>query len=263
MLVVVLTPTADAGFALAWEKNWLTLSAPGLPGGTVRIHYLEAYLRSGSTNRDWLKSTIPHRTTVVSATHKRIELLCRVEPAVEVTHVIEAGADEVTFRLTAVNRGAEFADVQWAQPCIRVDRFTGMKQEDYFQRCFVWTENGPTLLHRTKRTDKARYVPGQVYVPKDVPLADVNPRPISPERPVNNLIGCYSADGKTVLATAFDHTQELFQGVGVCIHADFRLGGLKPGETKKLLGKIYWTAADLDKLKARYEKDFPSAASVR
>jgi hypothetical protein len=48
----------------------------------------------------------------------------------------------------------------------------------------------------------------------------VNPRPLSLDRPVNNLIGCFSADGKYLLANAWDKPQELFQGVIVCIHND-------------------------------------------
>ena len=249
---------ADAGFELQWEKNFLTLKAPGLPGGEIKIHYLEAYLRSGSTNQDWLKSMLRHRTTLISADKRRIELRCDVEPGVVVEHLILAGADEVTFKVKAHNPSKKFADVQWAQPCMRVDKFTGRDQSNYFERCFIWTANGPTLLHQTKRSYKALYVPGQVYVPAGVDLADVNPRPISLDRPINNLIGCYSADGKSILATAFSDSQELFQGVAVCIHADFRIGGLPAGATKELVGKLYWMPADLDKLKLRYDRDFPT-----
>jgi hypothetical protein len=165
----------------------------------------------------------------------------------------------VTFTIVARNLGDRFVDVQWAQPCMRVDKFTGRRQEDYFERCFIFTDKGLALLHQTKRTDKAIYTPGQVYVPSGVPLEDVNPRPISPEKPVNNLIGCYSSDGKTILATAFDRTQELFQGVAVCLHADFRIGGLKAKEVKTISGKLYWLPADVPALLRRYEKDFPSA----
>ena len=34
-------------------------------------------------------------------------------------------------------------------------------------------------------------------------------------------------------------------------------GGLKPGETKKIHGKLYIVPADVAKLALRYEKDFP------
>jgi hypothetical protein len=107
---------------------------------------------------------------------------------------------------------------------------------------------------------KARYMPGQVWCPKEVPRMDVNPRPLSELVPSNGLIGCYSADEKRILAVAFEPYQELFQGVRACIHADFRIGGLKPGETKNVKGKIYVVPADVDALLKRYARDFPGDA---
>ena len=60
-----------------------------------------------------------------------------------------------------------------------------------------------------------------------------------------------------ILATAWEPYQELFQGVIVCIHSDFRIGGLRSGETKVARGKIYVVAADVDALLTRYRRDFP------
>ena len=77
---------------------------------------------------------------------------------------------------------------------------------------------------------------------------DVNPRPLSKLVPSNGLIGCFSKDESKIFATAFEPYQELFQGVAVCLHADFRLGGLKPGETKDIRGKIYVVPSDVDAL---------------
>ena len=104
---------------------------------------------------------------------------------------------------------------------------------------------------------KARYIPGQVWCPKGVGRDDVNPRPLSEIVPSNGLIGCYSADESMVMATAFEPYQELFQGVAHCVHSDFRIGGLKPGETKTIRGKIYFTSSDIPSLLKRYERDFP------
>jgi hypothetical protein len=39
--------------------------------------------------------------------------------------------------------------------------------------------------------------------------------------------------------------------------ATFRIGGLAPGETKQIHGKIYIVPNDVAALLARYEKDFP------
>jgi hypothetical protein len=56
---------------------------------------------------------------------------------------------------------------------------------------------------------------------------------------------------------AWEPYQEIFQGVIACIHSDFRLGGLKPGETKIIRGKIYLVPARVEPLLARYQRDFP------
>jgi hypothetical protein len=85
----------------------------------------------------------------------------------------------------------------------------------------------------------------------------VNPRPLSSVVPSNGLIGCVSSDGKELVATSWEPYQELFQGVIVCLHSDFRIGGLEPGESKTTRGKIYLMPADFPALEARYRSDFP------
>ena len=64
-------------------------------------------------------------------------------------------------------------------------------------------------------------------------------------------------DEKRIYASAWEPYQELFQGVARCLHSDFRIGGLAPGETKKIRGKMYLVSADVDELLARYARDFP------
>jgi len=49
----------------------------------------------------------------------------------------------------------------------------------------------------------------------------------------------------------------LFQGVARCLHSDFSLGGLAPGERKDVRGKIYLVPADVPALLKRYERGFP------
>ncbi len=250
---------ADAGLTIGWTNNMLTISGPDMPGGKVEIWYLEAFCRSGSTHRDWQRTTIPHKTELVSAKKdgKRLQLRTTVEPNVEVMHEVRAGSDEVDFKLTLKNHGHEFVDVQWFQPCLRVDRFTGCNQTNYITKSFVFTDRGLTMLDKTRRTEEAIYHGGQVYAPKGINLEDVNPRPLSPDQPVSDLIGCFSADAQHLLAMAWDQTQELFQGVIVCLHNDPRVGGLKAGETKKLHGKIYFMKNDPEALLRRYKRDFP------
>ena len=104
---------------------------------------------------------------------------------------------------------------------------------------------------------QARYIPGQVWAAPGVDRNDVNPRPLSPLTPGNGLIGCFSADESRIFAVAFEPYQELFQGVAVCLHSDFRLGGLQPGEVRRVQGRIYLVPNDVTALLARYERDFP------
>jgi hypothetical protein len=45
--------------------------------------------------------------------------------------------------------------------------------------------------------------------------------------------------------------------VALCIHSDFRIGGLEPGEKKQVRGKLYILPNDPAALLERYQKDFP------
>jgi hypothetical protein len=248
---------------LAWADNFLTIHGPHLPGGEVKIQYLEAYCRPGSTDRDWQQTLIPHKTALIASSSDRrsLKLRCSLADGVVVTHDITAGEDEVTFRLTATNPTRAASEAHWAQPCIRVGTFTRRGQKDYVPSCFVFLDGRLTRLPTRPWADQARYVPGQVYCPKGVDRNDVNPRPLSSLVPSNGLIGCFSGDGKMILATAWEPYQELFQGVATCIHSDFRIGGLRPGESKQIRGKIYLMQADSAALLKRYEHDFPERMS--
>ena len=152
----------------------------------------------------------------------------------------------------------------WAQPCIRVDQFTGCGNDDarvlvpaYARKCFVFLNGNLTRLPTEPWAEKARYIPGQVYCPALVDRNDVNPRPLSDLVPSNGLTGCFSKDERQMMAVAWEPYQELFQGVIACIHSDLRIGGLQPGETKKIRGRIYIVDADVDALLKRYQNDFP------
>lgn len=256
--LLALLPSSTAQLSLSWTNNMLRVSGPNVPGEFVEVWYLEAFCRSGSTHQDWNKTTIPHKTELLRNDQgKTLLLRTVVEPQVVILHQVKAGQDEVTFDLTVKNEGEKFQDVQWFQPCIRVNRFTGRTQQNYPERSFIYTKEGLRTLDKVARTEEAIYKGGQVYVPAGIPLEDVNPRPISPEKPVNGLMGCFSADNKWLFATAWSDTQELFQGVIVCIHNDPRIGGLNPGQEKKLTGRIYILPNDPALLLARYNKDFP------
>ncbi len=247
------------GLAVSWTNNLLTVTGSNLPGGSLSIWYLEAFCRSGSTKRDWRQTVLPHKTSLLSSTRdgKRLQFSTKVTPAVEVLHEVRAGKDELDFEFKLTNKGTEFVDLNWFQPaCIRVDKFTGRSQSNYTERSFIFTECGLTTFAQADRTEDALYRGGQVYVPKGIALDDVNPRPLSGDQPVNGLIGCFSADNQRLMATASDQTQELFEGVYVCLHSDPHVGGLAPGETKKVRSKLYLMKNDVDALLKRYKRDF-------
>lgn len=254
---------ATAPLQLSWENNALTISGDQVPGGEMTVHYLEAYCRAGSTEADWVTHTvIRHRSELLEANvdRTRIRLQDVLSDGLRVTHEIRSTKDEVRFDITAHNPTAKRSEAHWAQPCIRLDRFTGANQETYLAKSFIFVGGRLTRLPTQPWATAARYTPGQVWCPAGVDRRDVNPRPLSSLVPSNGLIGCFSADEKCVFAVAFDPHQELFQGVVVCLHSDFRLGGLQPGETKQIKGRIY-IVPDIPELLRRYEADFPKAVA--
>lgn len=247
------------GLTIDWEDNILIIKSPQLPEGSVEIWYLEAFCRPDSHNRDWEKTSIAHETKHISTSKdgKKIVLESKLNDGVVAKHTITVVEDGVSFDVVLTNPTQTPSDVAWAQPCIRVDTFTGLGQEDYVQKSFVFFDGKPTLLTELPQwSEEALYTPGQVWKPNDVSSEDVNPRPLSTLTPDNGLIGCFSQDDQLLLATAWEPWQELFQGVIVCLHSDFHIGGLQPMESKRIEGKIYIMKNDIDALLEHYENDF-------
>ncbi|MBI1368914.1 MAG: hypothetical protein GC162_09710 [Planctomycetes bacterium] len=269
LLLVSVAAIADepATLRATWDKNTLTIRGPKLPGGAMNVNYLEAFCRPGSTNRDWRGTVIPHKTQLVSAADDGTSLVLRstLDDGVTVEHVITAHADHIDFALTAHNPTDHASLAHWAQPCVRVADFAGCGDKDtkdasaYIHKCFVFQGGRLQRMPTEDWATKARYTPGQVWCPIGVPHEDLNPRPLNPHAPDNGLIGCFNADETMIFAMAWDHYQELFQGVARCAHSDFRIGGLAPGETKKIHGKMYFLPNDIPALLKRYNADFPDA----
>jgi len=246
--------------------HWLYIEGDHLPGKVIEVNYLEAYCRAGSTDADWVKHTvIPHRAELISlsADRKTLKLRDTLADGVVVDHTIRAGTDDVDFRLVAHNPGPKRSEAHWAQACVRLGNFTGFPAsstnlDDYLPQCFLILSNRVTRFPEIQPWVKsARYVPGQTWCPLHVPRTDVNPRPLSPVVPDDGLIGAFSGDGQWIFATAWEPYQELFQGVIRCLHSDLRLGGLQPGETKQIRGRIYLMKSDPEALRDRYARDFP------
>ena len=252
--------------SLSWEDNYLTIHGDHLPGKSIRIHYLEAYCRAGSTDADWIAHTkIPHRTQLVdvSPDERKIRLRCTVADGLIVDHTITAGYDEIDFRLSAHNPTDKRSEAHWVQPCVRLGVFTGFgpgRTDDdyaYLPKCFIFLDGQLTRMPTPQWATVGYYTPGQVWRPKHVPPDDVNPRPVNPLTSSHGLIGCFSGDNALVFATAWEPYQELFQGVARCLHSDFRLGGVEPHQTKTIRGKIYLLPNDIPELLRRYRSDFP------
>lgn len=252
---------------LSFEKpHTLTIHGDQLPGKSIAINYLEAYCRADSTDADWVTHTIiPHTVELLSISDDQtvVRLRDTLKDGVTVEHEVLATNDAVEFRLKAHNPGTKASEAQWAQACIRLADFTGFAAtgsnlDDYLPKCFLFLDGKPQKLNEIQPWAKeARYIPGQVWGGPGVPKADLNPRPHSKLIPDNGLIGAWSADDSMIFATASEPWQELFQGVARCLHSDFRIGGLAPGETKMIRGKIYLVPNDMDKLMVRYRRDFP------
>jgi hypothetical protein len=244
----------------------LTIRGKNFPGGELQIQYLEAYCRDGSRNLEWADTTIGHVTELVEAAPdgRRLRLKCSLNDGVKVDHLIQAVDDGVEFQLEVYNPTDRASSAHWAQPCIRVGNFTGAGSDDgwevypkYIHKCFLFLDGKLNRMPTTPWVTESRRTPGQVWVPAGVNRNDVNARPLNDRVPSNGLIGCFSADETVLMATAWQPYQELFQGVMNCIHADFRIGGLEPGERKSIHGRIYLMENDVEKLLKHYQRDFP------
>jgi hypothetical protein len=260
-------PRSSAGLTLVYQGHWLIIQSTNIPFGEIRVNYLEAYCRAGSTDADWVKHTvIPHTNQLLSlsADRKVLRLRDTLADGLVVEHTITAGNDEVDFRLVARNPTTHRSEAHWAQPCARLGAFTGSSNDlkqgdinDYLPKCFIFLDSKLARMPTPDWATQARYTPGQVWCPARVPRSDVNPRPLSKLVPSNGLIGCFSGDEELIFATAWEPYQELFQGVARCVHSDFRLGGIGPGETRKIRGKIYLVPKNVPALLKRYQQDFP------
>ena len=262
------SPAAAAGLTLEHQGQWLVIHGAHIPGHEIRVQYLEAYCRAGSSDAGWFEHTvIPHTNQFISLSpdQKVLRLRDTLADGLVVEHTITAKQDEVGFRVVARNPTHHRSEAHWAQPCVRVGPFTGFSDDpkpgqlnDYLPKCFIFLNGHLTRLPTRDWATQARYTPGQVWCAPGVPRSDVNPRPLSPLVPSNGLIGCFSADSKLVLATAWEPYQELFQGVFNCLHADFRLGGIPAGQKREIHGKIYIVPNDIPALLKRYTRDFPA-----
>src|SRR5580700_12299943 len=125
-------PAADPSLTLAREDHFLVIRGPQIPGSEIRINYLEAYCRAGSTDADWVQHTVvKHTSELISVSDDGRVLKQRdtLADGVTVEHTITAGPDEVDFRLVAHNPTSTRSEAHWAQPCVRLSKFTGFPDD--------------------------------------------------------------------------------------------------------------------------------------
>ena len=106
---------ASPALTLGREANWLVIRGAQIPAGEIRINYLEAYCRAGSTEADWVKHTVIQHTSELvslSADKQTLRLRDRLADGLTVEHTITARDDEVEFRLVAHNPAARRSEAQ-------------------------------------------------------------------------------------------------------------------------------------------------------
>jgi hypothetical protein len=266
VLVALGASSSPAPFTLTWEDNLLSISRTDLPGKRLDVWYIEAFCRADAHEADWGDTVIPHKTELVRRDPSGAELELRsiLADGVIAEHRITAESEAVRFTVRLQNPTDTPSEAVWAQPCIRVGDFTGLgdpdnsRTYDYLAKSFVFLDGQLRFMPTSPWNTEARYTPGQVWRAPEVPGKDVNPRPLNPKATSNGLIGCISKDERWIMATAWEPYHELFQGVITCLHSDFHIGGLKPGETKEVRGVIYLFEGDREELLRQYHRDFPS-----
>src|SRR3954467_4111865 len=103
-------PDIASRLELSWANDYLFIRGRELAGGEVRVHYLEAYCRDGSTDRAWEDTVIGHHTKLIEAARDggRPQLQCKLNDGVMVDHAISTRriddkTEAVDFHLTATN----------------------------------------------------------------------------------------------------------------------------------------------------------------
>ena len=99
-------PAPPSGLTLRHDGHYLFIQGKQIPGGAIRINYLEAYCRAGSTDADWVTHTVVRHTSqqlFLSDNGKVLRLRDTLADGVTVEHTIIAGADQVAFDLVAIS----------------------------------------------------------------------------------------------------------------------------------------------------------------
>ena len=257
---------------IAWKDNFLTIRGEHIPGKEVRINYLEAYCRPGSTDRDWGETVIGHRTELVAADadRRKIQLKDTLRDGVIVEHTITASDDEVDFRLVAHNPTATASQAHWAQPCIRVDGFTGCDPKGRavacIRRTFASASSSSMAARRGYQPSPGRRKPatrrGRSIARGNVDRNDVNPRPLSPRRA--SATGSWAAIRPTANKSSPSpgsrtrSCSKAWPRASTATSVSAASSRAKPSTSAE---KSTSSTSDMAALVKRYERDFPEQVS--
>ena len=86
-------------------------SGERLPGGELKVWYLEAYCRAGSTDRGWSQTVIPHETRLLERRPDPNQLVIRLDPSTGVRIVLDAHRADSARRVAPITFDVEFAQM--------------------------------------------------------------------------------------------------------------------------------------------------------
>jgi len=88
---------------LNWSNKLLTISGPTLPGGKLEVLYPEAFCHRGSTEREWGKTTLRHKTQLVAAEPNYLRFHTSIEPEVVMLHEVRVVSNGIDLQFTLNN----------------------------------------------------------------------------------------------------------------------------------------------------------------
>src|SRR5690349_14094449 len=98
---------AEDGLTLSWTNNRLSILGSSLPTGKLEVLYLEAFCHKSSTERDWGKTVLPHRTQLVEAQPQHLRFRTTIKPNAMMLHEVLAGSNTVDFHFVLKNEGTQ------------------------------------------------------------------------------------------------------------------------------------------------------------
>lgn len=179
----------------------------------------------------------------------------------EYEFILRPGVDMIDLEARFVNTG----DESWAPSAFSVMCMRNIAARDFFDlkkdRTFIRIDGEFVAV---KNTTNHKEHASHLLRPGDVKWSPKREKRLylQKKEPVeSSLIIRSSADDKRHVAMAWGDARSVSYNLDLtynCIHSQPRFGALKPGESKTVLGKIYFFTGTRDQLFEQFEKDFPT-----